>query len=498
MLDEPSVDFLKKKYQLAPSRQTVRQQRFALRFGFIGLALCACIALGFSWSIASTQDGFTAPETTPLSFFSAVRRLVGSEDKALTGESDDRVNVLLLGIGGAGHDGAQLTDTILFGSFQPSTNQVGILSIPRDLAVPVKGSGYEKINAVNAYAEQKKQGSGLEASTKVVSDLLEQPIHYTVKVDFDGFKDLIDAVGGIDVYVERSFTDTTYPSDEQGNVETISFTEGAAHMDGTTALKFARSRHGGNGEGSDFARSRRQQKILLALKDRVLSPAVMLSPGKLTRIIQTFSQNVQTNMSVWEMAKFAKYAPDIKTENVHVHVLDDAPGSPLYSANINGAYVLLPKHDDWSDVHDIAANLFTEGTVVAQNTPTSNSLPTTKQSVTLEIQNGTALSGLAFQTSQLLSTSGFEVLHVGNAESRDYTKTIIYDLTDGKKADELAILKQFLEADVSMTPSGWIYSDTVVPRTLTVGDEAKNLSASEKPVDFLIILGEDAANLVMR
>lgn len=497
MLDEHSVDFLKKKYQLAPTRQSTRRFGLGVRIGILCLAISACTAMAFSWNIARTQESFSVPESAPLSFFSAVRRLVGSDDKNLVGESDDRVNILLLGVGGAGHDGSELTDTILFGSFQPSTKQVGILSIPRDLAVPVNGY-YQKINSVNAYAEQKEDGSGLEATTSVVSDLLQQPVHYTVKVDFDGFQDLIDAVGGIDVYVERSFTDTTYPSDELGNVKTVSFTEGQTHMDGATALIYARSRHGTNGEGSDFARSRRQQKILLSLKDRILSPSVILSPGKLNRIIDTFSENVTTNMSVWEMAKFAKYAPDITTENVRVHVLDDAPGSPLYSAHINGAYVLLPKSDDWSDIHDIASNLFTEGSVVQDGTITASNTQTAKESVAIEIQNGTARSGLAFQTSQLLSTSGFSVVHIGNAESRDYTETIIYDLTGGKKADELAILKQFLEADVSMTPSGWVYSDAVVPRELTLGDEGMELSTSDEPIDFLVILGEDAANLVMR
>ncbi len=494
MPETPSVDFLKKKYGLAPDRQKARRSKWVARFVLGGLGLGALTALAFSWQVSKSIDS-AVPETGHFSIISTVRRLVGSEDKPLTGEDDDRVNFLLLGVGGEGHDGSQLTDTIMFASLRPSTKEVGVLSIPRDLAVPMNGRGYQKINAINAYAEMDKKGSGPEVASEAIGDLLDQTIHYYVKVDFNGFKDLIDAVGGVDIYVDRSFTDTTYPSDELGNVMTINFEEGWTKMDGDKALIYSRSRHGNNGEGTDYARAARQQKILLAVKEKVLSPAVILNPATLNKMINTFQDNVQTNMSVWEMLKLAKYAPEISTDQIGVRVLDSSPESPLYATNVNGAFVLLPKRDDWSALERVAEGIFSD-----EDTNTIAAAPEKRlrEEVKIEIQNGTGTAGLAFQASQLLVSSGFQVVQIGNAESRDYSSTIIYDLTGGKKASELSVLKDFLEADVAMSPGGWIYADNVVPRELTVTVPGQDQADSAEAIDFLVILGEDAQSLVIR
>lgn len=492
MSEEHSVDFLKKKYKLAPQRTDAKKPKKAARLlgGF--LVIAAIVGVVFSYKVAQTQiEG--APDTGGFSLFSTFRQLVTADDKPLTGENDDRINFLLMGVGGAGHDGPELSDTLMFASFRPSTHEIGMLSIPRDTVVPIDGYGYRKINHVNAYAELEEPGSGPEAAAETVGELLDQDIHYSVKVDFEGFKDLIDAVGGVDIYVDRSFTDASYPTWDD-LYQTVSFEQGWHHMDGETALEYARSRHGNNGEGSDFARAERQQKVILAVKDKVLSPGTLLNPGKLNKLIETFQENVQTNLTFWEMVKLARFAPDVNTENIHHYVLDSSPDSPLYASTINGAYVLLPKKDDWSEVRDIAANIFEAESPaeVAEGEPIS------AQQARIEIQNGTGVTGLAFQTSQLLASSGFDVTKIGNADSRSYDQTIIYDLTEGKKSDELSALKEYLEADVSMSATGWIFADEVVPRELTVANPGEDYVTSQEPVDFLIILGQNATELVMR
>lgn len=488
-MEEHSIDFLKEKYDLAPTHKKARRVRSTLKIVGTFLGLVAIVGVIFSYNLS--QDIETSSgEVEGFSLFSSFRNLVGSEDKELTGADDDRINVLLLGIGGAGHAGPELTDTIIFSSFQPSTNEVAMLSIPRDLAVAIPGYGYQKINSANAYGELEEKGQGPIWASKIVSDLLNQDVHYYVKVDFNGFVDLIDAVGGVDVYVERTFTDYTYPTDDD-LVQTISFEQGWQHMDGETALMFARSRHGTNGEGSDFARAARQQKILLALKEQVLSTSTLLNPGRLDRIIETFQDNVSTNMSFWEMLKLARYAPDIDLNSVHLSVLDSGPDSPLYSTTINGSYVLLPKQDDWSGLEEVAENIFE--TNASSSAATEVVEPQAMARV--EIQNGTSVSGLAFQASQLLMGTSFDVVSIGNADSKEYKTTIIYDLSGGEKDDALAVLKEFLEADVSMTASGWAFSDEVVPRELTITDEEID---ADDGIDFLIILGQNAENLVLR
>lgn len=492
MSDEHSVDFLKKKYKLVPTKQSAQRKRKALKvFGalFVAVAICGVLV---SYNLSNQYED-EAIEYESFSIFSSLRGLVSSGDKELTGEDDDRINFLLLGVGGYGHDGPELSDTIMFASYQPSNNDIGLLSIPRDLAVPIPGYGYQKINSINAYGEMEEPGSGPSWASEVIGDILDQQIHYYVKVDFNGFVDLIDSVGGIDVYVERSFTDNSYPT-EDDLVQTVTFEAGWAHMDGETALQFARSRHGDNGEGSDFARAERQQKILLAVKDELLSASTFLNPSKLTNLVETFQENVETNMSFWELMKMTRYVPDIETDNIHSTVLETGYDSPLYSTMINGAYVLLPKKDDWTPIQDMAANIFQESSAAYAADSAGEDTSVAISQTVIEIQNGTGVTGLAFQTSQMLTGTNFTVADIGNADSQNYETTIIYDLTGGDKPDELEVLTNFLEADVAMTTSGWVFSETVVPRELTIDTPAQ----TDEDIDFLIILGQNATNLVLQ
>lgn len=501
MQESESVDFLQPKEDLSPSptsalvsKPHTRRLPIGLKLGLFGLAILVTGGFLLSTGITKAPDD---EDANNLSFLNSLRRLVVSGDKTVAGQDEDRINFLLLGIGGSGHDGPELTDTIIFGSLKPSTSEVGLISVPRDLNVEVEGYGNRKINSVNAYAEMDKDGSGPEATAKTIETILGEDVHYTIKVDFQGFEDIINDLGGIDVYVERSFTDTTYPLDDAlGSVKTISFTEGWTHMDGATALEFARSRHGNNGEGSDFARAARQQKMLLAVKDKALSLGVLLNPARLNRILDTVQDNVETNLTLWEMMRFAKYIPDISADNIAMHVLDNRSGL-LYDGNYNGAYVLLPYEEDWSDLHAVADNIF-ESTPNDPNFTTATPTASLTQNVTVEIQNGTSITGLASQTAQLLEGSGFTVATLGNAVNRETPKTIIYDLTDGNKDEELAALKEYLSAEVYMSTKGYLASDAVVPDEVLATTPGLDLVTSQADVDFLIILGEDSTNLVLR
>ncbi len=322
--------------------------------------------------------------------------------------------------------------------------------------------------------------------------------------------------------MDRTFTDPEYPilgkedancgtstqvTNEDGEAvsvptygcryEVLHFEEGPVHMDGKTALKYVRSRHGSNGEGSDFARSRRQQKILLAVKEQVLSSSTFLNPAKISGIIAALNNNIATNLSVPDLLTLASAMKDFDASNIRSYTLDSSPTSPLYATSLNGAYVLLPKNDDWSPIQQIAEHLFEEETLATTLTPGA---PHTQEAaknaptIHVEIQNGTSVSGLAFRTSQLLDTQGFDVVKVGNAEDRAYEHTVIYDLTDGTHAEELSALANFLKADVTRSAAGWLVSDTVVPKEIYVTPD--DIPTTEDDVDFLVILGSQAANLV--
>lgn len=466
-----------------------------------------------------------------------MHQLVQASDKELKGEDDDRINFLLLGVGGPGHEGPELSDTIIFVSVRPSDGSVGTLTIPRDLVVPIPGYGWRKINHINAFAENTEPGSGPILAAQVIGDLLEQDINYYMKVNFDGFAEFIDALGGLSVDVETAFTDARYPSHgkelsncsteneeavddsndygflvdadqsddtedeidiEKPNVpqnyscrfEVLSFEQGVSKMDGDTALKYVRSRYGNNGESSDFSRSRRQQNIILAVKKKILSVPTLLNPAKLTRIFGALQKNIVTNITVREGLRIAETVRDVNRDEVAHHVLDLSNGSPLYETFINGAYVLLPKNDNWDSIKKIAYNIFeTDKTIQTITKYTSD--PTNR--VRIEIQNGTKVSGLASRTAQAIDGQNIEVVKVGNSSTQAQAKTVIYDLSEGMYSDELQSLRTYLNADVSMTASGWIFTNEVIPNQITLLDDPEELTSTQN-IDFLIILGEDAAS----
>lgn len=530
MHEHESVDFLKPQGEFSPktdpvSRENLQKKpRYAMRLGIFAIILSGFGIGLFSYGIAHTSpseiDG-------SVSFFASIRHLVGAEERSSDAAADDRINILLLGIGGAGHAGAELTDTMILGSFKPSTGEVGMISIPRDLTLAVPGHGYTKINAVNAYAEQDATGSGIGAITETIETIMDETIDYTVKVDFSSFSEIIDAIGGIDVYVENTFTDSQYPIDGMEEAtcgsssvseevpeasptpdtqpstpsgspygcryEVLSFTQGWTHLDGSTALKYARSRHGNNGEGSDFSRAARQQKVLLAWKEKALSLGVLLNPNKLQNIVNVVRDNVTTNMSAWDMLALAKYADDIKTDSIASHVIDGASGL-VYNSYLGSAYVLWPRKEDWSEFQALANNIFTSSasSTSLSTAPKSTPLP----SISVEIQNGTKEIGLASQTAQLLQSSGYGIVAIGNASSTSWTTTTIFDFTGGTKDKELAALKDYLNADVIMTSAGALKAEEVSPDAIWDASSLANYR-TEESADFVVILGENSGTLVM-
>ncbi len=548
-MDKHKIDLLNEE----PPKRPRRKQRTPVLFfgkGLIVLLIIAATAGAvFSYQVVDTSDSSgTFPS---ISLFSTIKHLVGSDDRELVGEEEDRVNFLLMGIGGEGHSGPQLTDTIIFTSYQPSDGAIGMMSLPRDMTVPIPGYGYRKVNHANAYGEVDEPGAGPALASQVIGEVLDEEIHYYLRVDFDGFAEFVDALGGVDIYVENTFTDASYPShgkefatcgyaepEEEENVyveeedveelaeileieeeekgileekleeenepevidyscryESITFYEGWTHMDGDTALKFVRSRHGNNGEGSDFARSKRQQKIILAVKDKVLSASTFLNPSRISKMLDALQANIATNLDVWEIVRLAKEFKDLDATSIVHHVVDASESSPLYATVLNGAYVLLPKNDDWSPLQNIAENIFTEDELLS---PQYADAPEEKPKfVRVEIQNGTNITGLAFRTSQLLDGQGFDVTSIGNAATRGYEHTVIYDLTNGQRAEELKALRDFLQADVTLSTTGWMISGDIVPKEIAFSDEDYENLATQENLDFLIILGESASGLAL-
>ena len=215
--------------------------------------------------------------------------------------TDNLTNFLILGMRGEGSDSPDLTDTIIVASFSHNTRSITLLSVPRDLWI---NSLKIKINAAYHYGELKKTDGGLTLASAAIQESLGVPIHYSVALNFHGFIELIDLLNGVDINVEQGFTDSRFPIPGKENAypestryETISFSQGLQLMDGETVLKFVRSRHADGEEGTDFARSRRQELLLSALRQKIISTNFLLNKDKLNQLYDIVNKNFSTDIN---------------------------------------------------------------------------------------------------------------------------------------------------------------------------------------------------------
>ncbi len=391
--------------------------------------------------------------------------LAGAVDLTqLKGEGDGRVNILVLGIGGQGHEAPNLSDTIMVISFDPKTKDAAMLSIPRDLYVKIPatektGVQYGKINAANVYG-------GPELAARVVSNVIGVPIHYYVLIDFSGFRQAIDAVGGIDINVPTAIYDSTYPCDnERGGYCPFSVKAGLQHMDGTVALRYSRSRH----STSDFDRAARQQAVIAALRVKALQLSTLTNPVKLTQLIDAIGSHVKTDIQPKELSKMASLAKDIDPAKTPQKVLDTTPPNALLIGGINiipaAGYIEVPSagNFDYTDIQDFVKNIFVDHYVTDEN-------------ARLEVQNGSGVTGAAGSVVRSLQAAHYNVGDPTNADN-NYATTVIYDYTGGKKPYTINYLQQRFK---------------VKAQKVTAPTPAVDASGATVPVpEIRIILGSD-------
>src|SRR3989339_710610 len=243
---------------LEPKNQTLHETPPRRRRWFLYLLTLAilifvgnCGLRAFSlYELPQNGDAYDALTLKPknVGLFQTVKNFIFHSDNVLAGQTNNRINILLLGIGGSGHDGPYLSDTNIIVSIKPSTKEVAMISVPRDLAAEMNG-GIFKINSADAFGEAKQSGGGGEYARQIFAKTFALDIPYYIRVDFKAFEDLINTVGGVSIDVPRAFSDNLYPG-PNNSYKPISFEAGVQAMSGTRALEYARSRHGNNGEGS--------------------------------------------------------------------------------------------------------------------------------------------------------------------------------------------------------------------------------------------------------
>lgn len=284
---------------------------------------------------------------------------VGESDP-LPSKDPGRLNILLLGYRGE-HDqnGGLLTDSIMLVSVKKATGQVALISIPRDLFVEMPKTNAklnykpakEKINFAFALGEEVKRGAGPIFSKDVVSKVTGIYIDHVVAVNFNAFREIVDLLGGIDVYLDKPFTEN-----EQFLGEfLIDLPTGKNHLNSSTTLYFVRSRY----TTSDFDRARRQQMVLMAIRDKALSLGVLGNPVKIYQILDAIGRNVRTDIGFNEAKDLLDFAGSTDQKKVIHKVFDTTPEGLLYASQSEaGAYILLPVGDNYSKIREAVKNIF--------------------------------------------------------------------------------------------------------------------------------------------
>jgi len=330
--------------------------------------------------------------------FSSIAKSLPGVENNLKGEKDDRINILLLGMRGENvPGGGTLADTIMVASIKPSANKVSFLSIPRDLYVDNPNVGSKsKINAVYAYGQQDGKNVGISSMKEVVGKIVGQEIHYAIVINFKGFTDLVDAIGGIEISLDKPFEEAMQ-FDEEKVCDSYTFTKptgkfeykyhtrndgskyvaatyklctnpnvecggdfklpaGTQTLNGEKALCYARSRK----TSSDFERARRQQMIVQEIIEKASSIGTLTDFEKVSAMATALGENLKTDLQLWEMKKLYELEKNMQNPEKIQKVLENSQEGLLYNPpeTKEAGYILLPIGNNYDAISQMFNNIF--------------------------------------------------------------------------------------------------------------------------------------------
>lgn len=314
-------------------------------------ALSSIILIFFSVGIKFTEVAkniYELENTSKGEILGQLKDAVFSNGAMIKKNSDGTTNILFLGVAGAGHNGENLTDTIIVVTISADRKNITLNSIPRDLYVESSDSGsWKKINSIYAYYAKTDSKSGIKALAEKIKEISALPINYYLLLDFNGFEKIIDAVGGIDYTLDADLSDPGFPNDSFG-YDPLYLKAGIYHLDGALALKLARSRHAANG---DFSRIERQHEIIRLLKEKLGNQKLWSNFFAVNNILNIISENIKTNITLPEWQRFNEIAKNISSSGIAGKIPDAEMGTGLLNAvNINGADVLLAKDPSYEEL----------------------------------------------------------------------------------------------------------------------------------------------------
>ncbi len=414
-------------------------------------------------------------------------------------EHKGRINILLMGTDQRPDEVYARTDTMILVTIDPESKTAGMLSIPRDLWVSIPGYDEDRINKAHFLGDRYKYpGGGPALAIKTVQYNIGVPVHYYAKIDFNGFREIVDTIGGIDIYIPETIDDPKFPDSNYG-YDPFYIEEGYQTLDGHDAMRYARTRAT---PGADFSRAKRQQQVLLAIKDKALQIGII---PKIPELWTTMADSVETDLDLGIILELAQLADEIDTDNIQNKIID-------YTMTVNyvvpdtRAQVLLPLRDKIREVVDemfaeiepaeqkqfvgptpeeieaasaaqeavqtqAEAQAEAQAEQIEQEAQRQEEIKTflIQEDARLVVQNGTNIPNLASQTALYLKNQGFNIIQFSPADSANYGHTVIVIYNEEKKYT-LEVLKTLFN----------IQEDNI--------RHSPNLKSD---VDFRVIIGSD-------
>lgn len=446
----------------------------------------------FSWKVYDTSKKIGSENTgsspTAMQYVeNIVSPIVSVNREPLDGESEGRINILLMGAAGKNKPGGNLTDTVMIASIDTNNKKVALLSLPRDFYVQIADmESYSKINSI--YKIGLKEGTGVNLMKKTVENILDVPIQYYIIINYDGFEKVINDIGGINIENERNIYDTRYPGPNY-SYETFELSKGFHRLDGATALKYVRERH--DDPDGDFGRAKRQQQVIQAVKNKVFSAGTLLNVVALNNVLNTLGENVKTNISFEEIDGFITLSKELDMQNITSIVLDAWEKESLLKVShiMFGdvrAFILIPRVGNYSEIQDLAQNIFD------QNEIKKRKEKIVEENASIAIMNQSGDSQLPNKIRSLLK----ENLGIKNAEmipNKDHKisdRTTVTSISLDEKIYTLDELIKKLPASLQQADDSASQDE---PEVLKNSPEAANTPSINK--DIMIILGKDLVDI---
>lgn len=444
-------------------------------FGGLVLLILLFSATFLGWKIFSTAEkiSISSSRNSEIS-----ENATDNPREPLRGTEDDRLDILLLGRAGASYPGRNLTDTVMIMSIDLETRKSAFLSLPRDLFVPIPDSTLSiKLNSLYQYGLS--NGEDAEPVRRTVEDITGLDIPYYVIIDFDGFEQIIDEVGGITVFSERHIFDTRYPG-KNYSYETFELPAGWHTLDGPTALKYARERHS-DPEG-DFGRARRQQQIMKAFREKIFSVRTLMNAPSLNRMLDTLGESVLTNLTVPEMLELAELSRTIDIRNASSVVVDAWRRESLLRVShidVDGlrAFILVPRIGNWSEIHDLAEHVFSLEEIERRREAIIHEAA---DILIISRNEDTEIAERLARTLEDTIPANTIAAEIDN-DLKKSNKSLLYESSSARKlytVDELLRLFPFMKAD--SLPDITISSEGEIPDiVLVIGEELENTLLEE-------------------